>query len=205
MIGTVRALALGILVAFVLFIGLGMLILEPNEFASNAIKAAPFDFVRVKKETPLEEKSRIRPPKPKPTPKMLSQPIAQTNTPKLEAPKLMQTPALKLPSNFKSNITASTFSGSANMEVVPLVRVPPMYPKRALRMKKEGFVTMRFTIDAQGLVLDIAVIEAEPPGMFEDAAMNALKKWKFKPKIVNGKAVIQQGEQTINFTLGVKE
>ncbi len=88
------------------------------------------------------------------------------------------------------------------MNVIPLVRIPPLYPPRALQLKKEGFVTMRFTINTDGTVRDIKVVQSEPPKLFESAAISALKKWKFKPKIENGKAVEQLGEQSITFTLG---
>ncbi|MEZ9547650.1 energy transducer TonB, partial [Vibrio crassostreae] len=53
---------------------------------------------------------------------------------------------------------------------------------------------MSFTIDETGRPMDIQVTDANPRRMFEREAMRALKKWKYQPKVVDGKAIAQVGQ-----------
>jgi protein TonB len=54
-------------------------------------------------------------------------------------------------------------------------------------------VQLSFTIDEVGGVTDIKVIKAEPKRLFDREAKRALRKWKYKPKIVDGKPQLQTG------------
>jgi len=94
--------------------------------------------------------------------------------------------------------------GDLAIGLVPLVYVAPEYPFGALRKKLEGFVELVFTITASGSVKDIEVQRAEPHGVFEQAARRAVSRWKFKPKMQNGKAAQQRALQVIHFTLDGK-
>ncbi|NOT10888.1 MAG: energy transducer TonB [Methylococcaceae bacterium] len=85
--------------------------------------------------------------------------------------------------------------------VVPLIRVQPKYPSRAVNRHIEGWVKIEFTISTSGTVTDAAVVAAEPAEIFDYEALKALKKWKFKEKIVNGVAVEQRAIQTLQFKL----
>jgi protein TonB len=85
---------------------------------------------------------------------------------------------------------------------VALVRsVKPKYPMRALSRHLEGRVTVQFTVNASGQVESPSVVSASPSGIFEEAALAAIRQFKFKPKMVSGKAVSQRATQTINFKL----
>jgi TonB family protein len=68
----------------------------------------------------------------------------------------------------------------------------PEYPSKAQRRKAQGFVDMHFTVNPAGEVVDVDVVKAEPPDMFEDAAVRAIKRWKFKPLVIDGEAVSQR-------------
>jgi protein TonB len=85
--------------------------------------------------------------------------------------------------------------------VAPLVRVPPRYPRSAVRRNIEGVVKVAFTITADGRVSNPRVLSASPPGVFDKAAIKAIKKWKFNPKIVDGQAVEQSAAQEVTFKL----
>ena len=65
----------------------------------------------------------------------------------------------------------------------------------------EGWVKVAFTVTETGTVKDVSVVEAEPRRIFDRAAKTAILKWKFKPKMVDGKAVERQAVQTIDFKL----
>lgn len=91
--------------------------------------------------------------------------------------------------------------GGASSGVVALVKVKPKYPTRALTRHLEGQVTIQFTVDSAGRVENPAVTSAMPSGVFEEAALAAIKQWKFKQKIVNGSPVSQRAVQTLKFKL----
>ena len=80
--------------------------------------------------------------------------------------------------------------------IVAYLRVQPNYPGRALQRGIEGFVDLTFDITAAGATTNIRVIDAQPKGMFERAAIRALEKWKYKVPYVEGEAAGQVGMTT---------
>lgn len=71
--------------------------------------------------------------------------------------------------------------GAGDM-LMPLQRVEPVYPYRAQQAGIEGFVTLRFSVNAQGRVQDVEVVEAKPKRQFERAAIQAINKWRYQPR-----------------------
>ena len=86
-------------------------------------------------------------------------------------------------------------------EMVPLVQVPPRYPRRAARLQIEGFVIIEFTITQDGNVIEPVVTESEPSNVFDRAALEAIVQWKFEPQVENGQAVNSRARQRIEFGL----
>jgi len=89
----------------------------------------------------------------------------------------------------------------AEGDVVPLVRINPQYPRDATMNQIEGHVTIEFTITETGSVRDPRVIDSDPPRVFDRAAVRALLRWKFKPRVVDGTAVARQAVQTLEFNM----
>ena len=71
-------------------------------------------------------------------------------------------------------------------EMVPEVRVQPIYPRSALEQGIEGWVQLDFDISATGKTQNIRVRDARPKGMFEMAAKRAVARWRYKPTVVDG-------------------
>lgn len=80
--------------------------------------------------------------------------------------------------------------------LVPLLRVQPEFPAT---LPDRGFVEMELLIGADGTVQDVIVIAAEPAGVFEGSAVDAIRKWKFKPKVVDGVPVVSAGRQRVEY------
>ncbi len=94
-------------------------------------------------------------------------------------------------------------AGGADRDIVPLVRVDPDYPPRAKQRGIEGYVDIEFTISAVGTVQGAEVIGSEPAYIFDRAALRAVRKWKYNPKIQDGVAAARPGVQVrIRFELG---
>jgi len=85
--------------------------------------------------------------------------------------------------------------------VIPTLRIPPVYPPRALRSGIEGVVTVEFIIATDGSVKDAVIVMAKPPKIFDRSVLKAIGKWKFNPEIVDGKAVEKRARQDIKFKL----
>ncbi len=173
------------------------------------------DFVRVKKEQQVETKQRKVPEKPKPPEDMPPPPKVQPKTQQVKAPTPeLSVPNIKVPLNIAGGPYLGDFSAakaapvtpvqtgvSEYAQVTPLVRIPPRYPRLAARRGIEGVVRVAFTITKDGLVSQARVLSADPAGVFDAAALKAVKKWKFSPKMVDGKAVEQTAAQEITFRL----
>lgn len=74
-------------------------------------------------------------------------------------------------------------------EMLPLVNVTPQYPTRAASRGIEGWCQVSFTVTDTGGVRDVSVVDAEPAGIFDSSSIRAAEKFKFQPKVVDGKGV----------------
>jgi protein TonB len=78
---------------------------------------------------------------------------------------------------------------------LPIVKVSPIYPRRAQSRGIEGYVIVEFIVTKNGSVRDAIVVEAKPEGIFDQAAMAAALKFKYKPRVVDGVAMEVAGVQ----------
>jgi len=76
---------------------------------------------------------------------------------------------------------------------IPLVAIAPNYPDQALEQEVGGWVIVRFTVTEEGAVEDAEVVDAEPPGMFDSAALRATQDFKYEPRLSEGRAVNVRG------------
>ncbi|HKE94049.1 MAG TPA: TonB family protein [Povalibacter sp.] len=79
--------------------------------------------------------------------------------------------------------------------------IPAVYPIDARRRGIEGWVDLAFTIAADGSTQDLVVREAQPVGVFDKAATDALRRWRFEPIVRNGAAVAQRATLRMEFSL----
>ena len=166
---------------------------------SDKIKVV--DFVRVKRSEDVKKKER-EPPK--------KEQIDDTPPPPdfaMDQNQSMEGGGIGIGAAVDTSMGLDTGGGfsmaSADGDAVPMVRVPPQYPERALQRGIEGRVLIEFTISRSGSVKNPKVVAYEPSTIFNKAAIKAVKQWKYNPKIVNGKAVEQPGVQiAIPFRLG---
>ncbi|MCS6947738.1 MAG: energy transducer TonB, partial [Steroidobacteraceae bacterium] len=79
--------------------------------------------------------------------------------------------------------------------------VEPVFPAGAIASKTAGWVDLEFTVRTDGSVGDVQVLAAEPPGLFDNAAVSALGKWRFEPVRRDGSVVEQRARLRLRFTL----
>jgi TonB family protein len=88
-------------------------------------------------------------------------------------------------------------------EIVALARANPRYPQEAMLRATEGWVVVEFTVNEAGAVEDARVVDSEPPQVFDEAALDAIRTWKYRPRIEGGVPVPRRGTQvTIRFERG---
>jgi len=75
------------------------------------------------------------------------------------------------------------------VEAVPVETPPPVYPDQARRKNLQGAVIAEIQIDTQGKVASARTAEGSGSALLDDAALAAVKAWKYKPATLNGKAV----------------
>ncbi|MDA9739094.1 energy transducer TonB [Pseudomonadota bacterium] len=191
----------GALVSFLLFIFMYMLI-KPGDLDLNALKDRQMvDFIRIKKDDTLNERDRRLPDKPPPPKRPPPPELEQPELKKLPTPKLdINLPDIDMPIDTDGALVGGgQFISDGGL--IPLVRISPRYPRKALLEGREGYVIVELLVDESGNVLSAKVREASPSTVFNAAAIQAVLKWKFKPRVSGGVAVKQRGLTTIEFTL----
>jgi len=200
------AALLGAGVSLLLFYFMSSMISSQHERPPLIESLDTISFIRLEKSVEPPPKKRQRPKKPAP-PQLPPQPPAMevsVNTPLvLDSPVIQLSPVVA-PSSIRL-MGAPSIEGislpAQQQDVIPLVRIEPRYPRRAMRRKIEGYVVVEFAIRPDGSVENTQVIEAQPVGVFEEVAERAILRWKFKPKLVDGSPVTQIGRQRLEFNL----
>lgn len=91
--------------------------------------------------------------------------------------------------------------GASKTRLVAVSKVLPDYPRRARAQRIQGWVKLRITVTPSGRVGAAKVVDADPKGVFDAAALEAIKQWRFRPAYKNGQAVEQSANQIIKFRL----
>lgn len=87
-------------------------------------------------------------------------------------------------------------------EYLPIVKIAPQYPRRALSRGIEGYAIVEYTVTKLGTVKDPVVIESSPGTIFNNAAIKSALRYKYKPRVVDGKPIEVSGVRTkITFEL----
>lgn len=81
--------------------------------------------------------------------------------------------------------------GKGGIGPMPLFQPMPSYPASARPLRLSGTVVLEILVDHTGQVAEVRVIESSPS--FDDAAVEAVEKWRFQPIIVNGKPIRWKG------------
>ena len=190
LIGTVVTLSL-------LFI-MQLLIASGKQALTESRERHKLEFVRVKRNENLNTADLIpeKPPKP---------PEAPPETPPQDLDNIdPDAPTINIAAPQISADTSIGGPGGMNIaegDYLPIVRVAPVYPTRALSRELEGFVDMSFTVTATGTVKDPIVLQSTS-SLFERAAIRAVLKFKYKPRVVDGVPVEVVGVKTrITFQL----
>jgi protein TonB len=176
--------ALGIVVTFTLFLLMQALMKSDKSPFDEGVKGRIVDFVRLEEDESIETK--VRKPKPPPPP---DEP--PPDAPKPEFDSSMDSQGIDISAgSLNVDLNIGGVGGfSSDGEYLPIVKVAPVYPRRAQTRGIEGYVLLEFVVTKTGAVRDPVVLESKPPGIFDRAALQASLKFKYKPKVVNGEPI----------------
>ena len=92
------------------------------------------------------------------------------------------------------NLNASGMS-SGDGEYLPIVKVAPIYPRRAQTRGISGYCIVEYTVTKTGSIRDPFAVDCSPKGIFERASVKASTKFKYKPRVVDGEPIEVAGVQ----------
>jgi len=160
------------------------------------------DFVRVKRDESVKQR-QLKPKKP-PTP---DTPPPQPPTPQLESlsANAEKIAISEVPVETDIEMTGGFSLGVGEGDYLPIVKVAPIYPNRALTRGIEGYCVVQYTVTRQGTVKDPVIVATQcTSDLFHSASLNAALKFKYKPRIMDGEAVEVPGVQN-KFTYEITE
>jgi len=190
------AIALAAVITFALFWVMQALVSVAGELGEEGGRLS-VEFVRLRRDTTPEVKKREppkreKPEQPPPPPQMnMAQNLAPADA--VGAIEPMVDTGMELEQ------ATSLGVGGADREEVPLVRVDPTYPPRAKQRGIGGYVVVQFTITAAGTVIDPIIVESKPSQIFDRAVLQAVKKWRYNPRIEGGQAVARTSQVLLRF------
>jgi periplasmic protein TonB len=182
------ALAFGLLLTGTLFWSLWSFTNVP--FQLQTVESVPIEFSRTRLDEPPEQRSRETEVIPPPDLPDAVVPIIGNPVPGVE-------PVLERRIVEKPEIGRPRIGFAGDRDAMPFVRIEPEYPRRAIVQEIEGWVKVQFTVTGTGAVTDVVVIENSPSNIFDDAAVRAVSRWRYNPKVEGTVAVERVGMQTV--------
>ena len=176
------SVVIGVVVTISLLFVMQLLIASGKAALTKPRDRAKLEFVRVKRNEALnvEDFTPEKPPKPPETPP--ETPPQDMDSMDPDAPSINVAPPTV---TAETNIGGPGGMNIAEGDYLPIVRVAPVYPARALSRGLEGYVDLSFTVTTAGTVRDPVVIFSTS-SLFERAALRAVLKFKYKPRVVDG-------------------
>ena len=186
------SVAIGVVVTLSLLFVMQLLIASGKTALTKPRDRTKLEFVRVKRNEALNtaDFTPEKPPKPPETPP--ETPPQDMDNMDPTAPTINIAPP--------AVATGTDIGGPGGMNIaegdyLPIVRVAPVYPARALSRGLEGYVDMSFTVTQAGTVRDPVVLFSTS-SLFDRAALRAVLKFKYKPRVVDGIPVDVPGVKT---------
>jgi len=195
-------IAFGLAITLSLFWLMQYLIATADRTLNDDGAGTLVDFVRVKRDESVKQR-QLKPKKPPPP----DAPPPQPPTPQLENlnPNAEKIAISAVPVETEIEMTGGFSLGVGEGDYLPIVKVAPIYPNRALTRGIEGYCVVQYTVTRQGTTKDPVVVESQcTSSLFHKASVNAALKFKYKPRIMDGEAVEVPGVQN-KFTYEITE
>lgn len=195
-------LVLGLVVTAGLFWMMQYLIATADRTLNESSAGHLLDFVRLKRDESIQRR-QLKPEKP-PQPKT---PPPQPPTPKLEDlnPSAEKIFIAAVPVETDIEMSGGFSLGVGEGDYLPIVKVAPIYPARALQRGLEGYCVVEYTVTSLGTTKDpVILLDQCTSSLWHRASLQASLKFKYKPRVIDGVAVEVPGVQN-KFTYEILE
>jgi protein TonB len=195
-------LALGLVVTLFLFWFMHYMILTADRALDESARGSLVDFVRIQRDETIERR-QLKPKKPPPP----EAPPPQPPTPQLDSldPTAEKIAISAVPVTTDIEMTGGFSLGVGEGDYLPIVKVAPIYPQRALTRGVQGYCVVEYAVTRQGTTREPFVVEDQcTSSLFHRASLQAALKFKYKPRIIDGEAVEVRGVQN-KFTYEITE
>jgi len=193
---------LGVMVTALLFWTMSYLIESADRSLDESGMSNIVDFVRLKRDESIQRR-QIKPEKPPPP----EAPPPQPPTPQLENlnPNAEKIAISAVPVETDIEMSGGFSLGVGEGDYLPIVKVAPIYPQRALSRGIQGYCVVQYTVTRQGQTRDPFVVEDQcTSSLFHSASLQAALKFKYKPRVIDGQAVEVPGVQN-KFTFEIED
>lgn len=201
----------GIAVALVLFLIMSSLISGNNDTRRDPNERLNLDFILLDLDEVENIRRRVPPPEPEEVVQLPTLPRLMLSPQDTD---LQTMPRMDIQGFGVSNVELgspleySRFGGELPFggfieegDLYAILRVEPVFPASARIRSISGWVDLEYTVLPNGSVTDIVVLRSSPSSLFEESSVNAISKWRFKPRVINGQPVPARVEQRHNFDI----
>jgi protein TonB len=195
-------LVLGFGITLFLFWLMQYMIETADRTLDESTRGSLVDFVRVQRDESIERR-QVKPKKPPPPADAPPQPP----TPQLDNldPTAEKIAIAEVPVETEIEMSGGFSLGVGEGDYLPIVKVAPIYPQRALSRGIQGYCVVQYTVTRQGTIRDPFVIEDQcTSSLFHRSSIQAALKFKYKPRVIDGEAVEVPGVQN-KFTYEITE
>ena len=195
-------IVLGLVVTAALFWTMQYLIETADRELNEGSSGNLVDFVRLKRDESIQRR-QLKPKKPPPP----DTPPPQPPTPQLDNlnPNAEKIAISAAPVETDIEMSGGFSLGVGEGDYLPIVKVAPIYPQRALSRGIEGYCVVQYTVTRQGTIRDPFVLEDQcTSSLFHRASVQAALKFKYKPRVIDGQAVEVPGVQN-KFTYEIEQ
>ena len=195
-------IVLGLVVTAALFWTMQYLIETADRELNEGTSGNLVDFVRLKRDESIQRR-QLKPKKPPPP----DAPPPQPPTPQLDNlnPNAEKIAISAAPVETDIEMSGGFSLGVGEGDYLPIVKVAPIYPQRALSRGIEGYCVVQYVVTKQGTIREPFVIEDQcTSSLFHRASIQAALKFKYKPRVIDGQAVEVPGVQN-KFTYEIEE
>jgi len=198
----VIGILIGLVVTAALFWFMQYLIATADRNLNEGASGHLVDFVRLKRDESIQRR-QLKPKKPPPP----DAPPPQPPTPQLDSlnPNAEKIAIAAAPVETDIELSGGFSLGVGEGDYLPIVKVAPIYPQRALARSVEGYCVVQYTVTKSGTIRDPFVVEDQCTNlMFHRPSLQAALKFKYKPRVIDGQAVEVPSVQN-KFTYVIEE
>jgi len=204
--GSIVRLVIGVLIGLVvtaaLFWTMQYMIETADRNLNEGASGHLLDFVRLKRDESIQRR-QLKPKKPPPP----DAPPPQPPTPQLDDlnPNAEKIAISAAPVETDIEMSGGFSLGVGEGDYLPIVKVAPIYPQRALSRGVEGYCVVQYVVTRKGTIRDPFIVDDQcTSSLFHRASLQAALKFKYKPRVIDGEAVEVPGVQN-KFTYEIEE